>query len=455
VKPSAIIADHRRPRRDAQAFACVAAAAAFSAVPLGAAFAIDVDYNADLITDTVAGQEMRRDWMEARNRGARSVDEADRGFAAPDGFRMGNFFIYPSVTETIAYDSNIFGLADDPIADWRFITAPTLTIQSQLPRHAFDMTVFGRFMNFAENTDQNYANFGGSARGAVHIDHAHTFSVSALAKREHEERSAITASLTAAEPVPVDQFRASVGITRDVGRLYGTVSATAEKLDYHSVPAVGGGTLSQAYRDQELYAAQLRAGYRISPGFDFVTKVRGIKQFNEPEAPGFGNRNSDGYDISAGLAFETDPLLRWRLLGGYGVRDYERADLGSIASSLLEAQVTWLATDRLTLSANAFRRIADEFGADDNGRIETSANVTADYEIRHDLFASANIGYADIDFIGSTRQDEVFEAGASLQYHHTRNMLFTLGYTYETRDSNDPGYDLDRSIVRVGGTLKY
>jgi hypothetical protein len=455
VKPSAIIADHRRPRRDAQAFACVAAAAAFSAVPLGAAFAIDVDYNADLITDTVAGQEMRRDWMEARNRGARSVDEADRGFAAPDGFRMGNFFIYPSVTETIAYDSNIFGLADDPIADWRFITAPTLTIQSQLPRHAFDMTVFGRFMNFAENTDQNYANFGGSARGAVHIDHAHTFSVSALAKREHEERSAITASLTAAEPVPVDQFRASVGITRDVGRLYGTVSATAEKLDYHSVPAVGGGTLSQAYRDQELYAAQLRAGYRISPGFDFVTKVRGIKQFNEPEAPGFGNRNSDGYDISAGLAFETDPLLRWRLLGGYGVRDYERADLGSIASSLLEAQVTWLATDRLTLSANAFRRIADEFGADDNGRIETSANVTADYEIRHDLFASANFGYADIDFIGSTRQDEVFEAGASLQYHHTRNMLFTLGYTYETRDSNDPGYDLDRSIVRVGGTLKY
>lgn len=455
MKPGAIIADHRRPRRDAQVFACVAAAAAFSAAPLGGAFAIDLDYNADLITDTVAGQELRRDWMEARDRGARSVEEADRGFAAPDGIRMGNFFIYPSVTETIAYDSNIFGLADDPIADWRFITAPTLTIQSQLPRHAFDMSVFGRFMNFAENTDQNYANFGGSARGALHIDHAHTFSVSVLAKREHEERSAITASLAAAEPVPVDQFRASAGITRDVGRLYGTVSATAEKLDYHSVPAVGGGTLSQAYRDQELYAAQLRAGYRISPGFDFVTKVRGIKQFNEPEGPGVGNRNSDGYEISAGLAFETDPLLRWRLLGGYGERNYERADLGSIASSLLEAQVTWLATDRLTLSANAFRRIADEFGADDNGRIETSANVTADYEIRHDLFASANVGYADVDFIGSTRQDEVFEAGASLQYHHTRNMLFTLGYTYETRNSNDPIYDLDRSIVRVGGTLKY
>ncbi|MGA7115682.1 MAG: outer membrane beta-barrel protein [Hyphomicrobium sp.] len=455
MKPSSTSADHRRPRRDAQAFACAAAAAAFSAAPFSGALAIDVDYNADLITDTIASQEIRKDWMEARKYGAQTVAEADRGFAAPEGIRMGNFFIYPSITETIAYDSNIYGLADDPIADWRFITAPTLTIQSQLPRHYFDMTVFGRFMNFAENTDQNYANFGGAARGAVHIDHAHTFSVSAVAKRDHEERSAITASLAAAEPVPVDQFRASVGLTRDVGRLYGTVSATAEKLDYHSVPAIGGGTLSQAYRDQELYAAQLRAGYRISPGFDFVANLRGIKQFNEPEAPGLGNRNSEGYEISAGLAFETDPLVRWRLLGGYGMRDYERSDLGTVSTSLLEAQVTWLATDRLTLSATASRNIADDFGAEDSGRIETSAIASADYEIRHDLFATANVGFANVDFIGSTREDEVFEAGASLRYHYTKNMLFTLGYTYETRDSNDPSFDFDRSIVRVGGTLKF
>ncbi len=94
-------------------------------------------------------------------------------------------------------------------------------------------------------------------------------------------------------------------------------------------------------------------------------------------------------------------------------------------------------------------------GADDNGRIETSSTVSADYEIRHDLFASANVGYADVQFIGTTRVDQVFEAGASLQYFYTKNMLFTLGYTYEDRNSNEPNYDFDRSIVRVGGTLKF
>ena len=447
-------ADERGPRRDAPAFACFAVVV-LSSVPFGGAAAIDVDHNADLITDTVASKVMRQEWQESVRRAARTVDQADRGFAAPEGVRMGSFIIYPSITETAVYDSNIFGEAENPTADWRFITTPTLTIQSDLPRHAFDMTVFGRFMNFAESTDQNYANFGGSARGALHIDHAHTLSIAMGAKRDHEERTAITASQAAAEAVPVDQFRASIGLTRDAGRLYGTLSASAEKLDFHSVPAIGGGVLNQDYRDQELYAAQLRAGYRISPGFDLVAKVRGILQYNEPEAPGLGDRDSTGYEVSAGLAFETDPLVRWRVLGGYGVRNFDRAGLASIATSLLEAQAQWLATHRLTLSANASRKIDDELGANDNGRIESTGNLVADYEIRHDLFASAHVGFTRADFIGSTREDDIFEAGVSLDYHYTKNMLLTLGYSYESRDSNEALFDMDRSQVRIGGTLKF
>lgn len=436
------------------AFACVAAAATLAGLPHTAA-AIDLDNNADLITDTVASKEMRQQWTDSARSGARTVDQIDRGFAAPDGVRVGNFFWYPSISETVAYDSNIFGLDQDPIADWRFITTPSLTVQSQLPRHVLDMTVFGRFMNFAENTDQDYADFGGNVRGALHIDHAHTLSATVGARRLHEERNEITASQSAAEPVPVDEFKASVGITRDAGRVYATLAAGVQTLDFDSVPAIGGGTLNQDYRDQELYDAHIRGGYRISPGFDFVAKVRGLKQFNEPETPGLEDRNSTGYEIAAGLAFESDPLLRWRILGGYGSRNYDRADLANVSTSLLEAQLQWLASDRLTITANANRSIDDELGADDNGRIETAANISADYEIRHDLVGSINVGIADVAFIDSTRDDQVFEAGVSLQYFYTKNMHFSLGYTFESRDSNEPGFDLDRSIVRIGGKLQF
>jgi hypothetical protein len=433
----------------------MATAAAVSGVSCAPAFAFDIDHNTDLITDTVAGQQRRVDWNAAEKFGARNVGAADRGFAAPEGIRVGNFFFYPSLGETIAYDSNIYGLAKDPVPDWRFITAPTLKIESQLPRHAFDMTVFGRFVNFAEHSDQDYVDFGGRARGAIHIDHAHTLSASVLATRENEERSASTAAPTAAEPVPIDRFRGSIGITRDVGRLYGTLAATAEHLDYGSVPALDGTTLDQDYRDQTLYSTQLRTGYRFSPGFDLVTRLRAMRQYNDGETPTSGNRNSTGYEAAAGLAFESDALLRWRLLGGYGVRDYDRADLATVNSALLEAQVEWLATDRLTLFAHAGRALVDEIGANDNGRIETTAGARAAYEIRHDLVASVNLEFADLQFNGSQREDRILEAGVGLEYFYTKNWQFSLGYTFEHRQSNEAEFDFDRSLARVGAKLKF
>ena len=83
------------------------------------------------------------------------------------------------------------------------------------------------------------------------------------------------------------------------------------------------------YRDTQLYSTQLRAGYRLSPGYDLVGKVRGLKTLNR------GNATSDmdslGFEALAGLAFETNPLLRWRIMGGFGVRDYEKAGQESLA----------------------------------------------------------------------------------------------------------------------------
>lgn len=433
----------------------MATAAAVSGIPFGAAVALDVDDNAELITDTIAGQELRSEWNLAKVYGANTVGSADRGFAAPEGVRLGNFTFYPSVGEEVVWDSNIFGMPEDAIADWRFITTPTLSIQSDLPRHAFDMTIFGRFMNFAENTDQNYANYGALARGAIHIDHAHTLAATVRASRENEERGASTAPRDASEPVPIDRFFGSVGITRDVGRLYGTLAASAEQLDFGSVQALDGSTLDQSYRDQTIYSAQIRTGYRFSPGYEIVTKLRALRQYNEGETPTSGDRNSAGYEAAVGLAFETDPLFRWRILGGWGIRDYDRPDLPDVRTGIFEAQMQWLPSERLTLTAHASHEIVDEFGASDNGRIETSAGARVEYELRHDLVATASVELADLDFIGSTREDRVFEANIGLDYYYTKNWLFTAGYGFETRDSNEAEFDLDRSMVRIGAKLKF
>ena len=138
-------------------------------------------------------------------------------------------------------------------------------------------------------------------------------------------------------PVEVFYNKAAVGITRDVGRLYGTLSAAVEELEFlrQHVRSTASHSIWMGAIPR-LYSTQLRVGYRISPGYDLsASSARSRRSIPATRSttglPGLSKR-------MAGLAFETNPLLRWRMLGGFGVRDYEQAGMENLATSLMEAR---------------------------------------------------------------------------------------------------------------------
>lgn len=326
-------------------------------------------------------------------------------------------------------------------------------MQSQLPRHVLDFNVGTKLVSYLDHTDQNYANANATLRGALHIDHANTLAVTILSDLSHEERHEITASRSAAEPVPIWRNRASIGLTHDAGKLYGTLSLTAEHLDFLDVEAIDGTLLNQDIRDQTTYSAQLRAGYRFSPGYEIIGKVRALRNTNNGNAK--DNHDANGYEALAGVSWETNPLLKWDLLGGLGWRDYDRADLSTLQTHLLEGHVRWLPTQRLSLYGTAKYLIDDEIGADDGGRLLHEGDVRAEYEIYHDLVATAGAGIQQVEFLGTPRVDTVFSVNAGLQYFYTKNTLFTVDYTYDDRQSNEEGFDIQRNVFRIGGRLRF
>jgi hypothetical protein len=129
--------------------------------------------------------------------------------------------------------------------DWRSELAGGIKFQSQLPRHVLDFSLDGKVVNYAEHTEQDYANVRAKLESALHFDNAHTLSASVLSALEHEERDDPSYPLTALGPIEVLGARAAVGIPRDVGRLYGTLSATAESWDFKDAIAVNGDLLDQ------------------------------------------------------------------------------------------------------------------------------------------------------------------------------------------------------------------
>lgn len=419
----------------------------------GPAHALDLDSDGGLITDTVASKDRLATYDSSKKYGAELVSDRDRGYAQPDGVRAGNYLIFPSVGTAVVFDDNIYGTDLDKVSDFRTEITPQLRFQSQLPRHVLDLSLDGKIVNHLEHGDQDYANVSARLDGALHFDHAHTLAVSALAGLEHEERSDLLSPRDAREPVAVERFRLAAGLTRDVGRLYGTLSATAERWDYQDTVSGTGGPLDQDHRDLDMLSTQLKIGYRFSPGYELVGKIRALKQWNRGD--GTTDYDGIGYEAMAGVAFETNPLVRWRLLGGYGIREYEQAGIDSIASSLVEGQVQWLATQRMTIYGTVSRGIVDRLDAETGGRVESVVAGKLEYELRHDMVLTLDGEFRDSDFIGASRHDRSWSAKLGLDYYLTKNWLLSLGYEHQSRNSNDDAFDVTRNRFMVGAKLRY
>ena len=432
---------------------------AVSALAIGAvlgmprARALDLDGVDGLNTETIASRDRLRVWDNIKRYGVETVNERDRSYVKPEGLRAGNYLIYPSVGAAVVFDDNIFTNDREKVSDWRSETTGGVKFESQLPRHVLDFSLDGKVVNYLDHTEQDYANVRAKAQGALHFDSANTLSASVLSALEHEERDDPSYPLTAIGPVPVFHNRAAVGITHDVGRLYGTLSATAESWNFSNVEAVGGTTLNEEARDTKIYSTQLKYGYRFSPGFEFVGKLRALKDENRGDT--FNDRDSWGYEAMAGIAFETNPLLRWRILGGYGVRDFEQAGLASLATSLLDAEVQWLPTQRLTIYGSLSRQILEAADISGSGIVQSGAKIRAEYEIYHNLILNGGLEVRQDAYQGFDRSDDVYAARIGLDYYFTKNWLFTFGVEHQVRDSSDDSLDMHRNRFMVGAKLRF
>ncbi len=137
------------------------------------------------------------------------------------------------------------------------------------------------------------------------------------------------------------------------------------------------------------------------------------------------------------------------------MRDYKSAMLDDIKTSLLQADVQWLPTQRLTIYGALSRQIEDALDLSSEGVVQSGAKLRADYEIYHNLVLSGALEYRTDDFLGTTRQDEVYLARVGLDYYFTKNWLFTLGYEHQVRDSSDDSLDMYRNRFMVGAKLRF
>lgn len=427
--------------------------ALISTVPIVPARALDLGTSGERNEETIASRERLRDYDNIKRYGAERVGDRDRHLYQPEGIRAGNFLFLPSIGTALVFNDNVLLTNQNRQADWRAEITPGLRVVSQLPRHSFDLSLGGRIVEYNEHEELNQANAFVKAGAALHFDHAHTLSMSVLSRLDHTDQLDPFSPTFSRYLVPFRENRASIGLTRDAGRLYGTISATFDSFDFDDARTASGQRISQDAADMRTASVELRTGYRFSPGYEAVVKVRGLRQLNQGDA--VIDRDAYGWEVLAGLHGEASPLLRWRLLGGYGVREYDQANLDAARSVLAEAEIQWLPTQSMTITAMARRAITGGLDLDAAGLVETSLRARVDYEIYHNVVLKFGVEFSDHDYIGSARHDRVIAGRIGVDWYLSKNWLLNVSYEHYVRDSNIAENDLTRNVVMIGAKLRF
>ncbi len=380
--------------------------------------------------------------------------EARTGFQ-PLGLRVGTFIVFPSVETGIEYTDNALLANRGRRDDFIYTVQPELRVESDWSRHSASLSFASNHEFYDENSTEDADEI--EATGLVRIDvtRATNFNLRAGYALSQESRGSADVPNNATEEPDETTWDFAAWINHRFNRLAVRLQGDAEINEFGDVDTAGGGTTSNSDRDFYEVGGTLRLGYEISPAVQpFVEGGYSLRRHNDEVDDNGFRRDSDGYEIAAGVEIDTGPILRGEISVGYEKRDFDDSRLDPIDGFTVDANLTWSPTRLTTVRLSAATDIEETTVAGASGSIERSLGLNLAHSLTYNLTGEIGVTYVNSTFEGSSLEEDTVEISAGLDYLLNRNVVLRARYEYENFDTTTPGSDYDVQTFRVGVKLQ-
>ncbi len=349
------------------------------------------------------------------------------------GVRLGEITIRGDFQELAGYESNVLATTK-PQGSATFES----TAQVQAAYDHSDTTGLASISvddyEYPQQSQQSFTNWTASL-GGTHDFGRDTLSVNYDHLNLNQTVGGLDepAQLNQALPYQIDAVR--LGYRATFARTFVLPALIVSNYNFTS-GTVAGTPFPQGYRDRVVVQPSVTLGYELSPRRDLVLVVRdSIAQYRNQLA-GQPARNFNDVQILAGLSFETGPLLRFRLLGGYEQRQFSSASLKTISAPIVEAQAVWNTTSLTTLTATAFRHVQDSASENTVAFTETALGGRLDYEFRRNILLQANGFFYRDDYGQGQGHQELYTAETGATWFLNRHLRLGALYDFSYRLSS-------------------
>ena len=364
----------------------------------------------------------------------------------PLGIHLGSFYFYPSVTNSITYDDNVFATDGGEKSDFIYRLSPSMHVQSDWNNHSLSVSSGGDFGFYFDETGENYRDAFAAASGRIDVRSSTSVNGNLEVRRSHEARGDPD-DVGGAEPTVFYSFSGGGSVSHRINRMTLTGGADVRHYTYDDTEAAGGGTIDNSGRDYTLYRPGLQVGYEFLPGY--TAFVRGEGQIVRYDKTVGATRDSQGYDLVGGASLDLTGLLFGDVFAGWRQRFYDSSTFDTLSGPVVGARMTWIPTGLTTVILNIENQVVESVQIGSSGYTSSSIGLTVDHELLRNLILTGGGGFRYDDFEGISRTDKFFTTSVGADY--LWNRYFSLGarYQFSHRDSDVSGADYTNNVVSL------
>lgn len=366
-----------------------------------------------------------------------SVLQRERPEYTAPGILAGGFTLRPRLEVGPGFDSNVY-VTDSAEKSAAFLRLnPTIDVASNWSRHQLRLSTGARIKEMAKYSDESQRAWFVRSSGRLDIYGASYAGGAASVERLYQDRLTGDFPTTSARPIGYVQTQGSLQGVHAFDRVRVTAGVGVRKLGFSNTRTITGGTLDNSGRDNTATQVQARIDYAISPAIAVYISPSTTKTDYDNDTGVFApTRDSKETKVMVGADFDLTALMRGEISVGYSNRDYRAAAFPVIKGPAVNATVEYFPTQLTTLTFQASRSVNDSIQSGAAGYFDTNGGVRIDHELRRNVILNGTMKFAELDFKGIDRKDNLFSLSSGVNYLMSPKLSWNGSITYQKRESS-------------------
>ena len=376
-----------------------------------------------------------------------SVRDLPRPGYQPRNLEFGAYTVAPRLDTKLIANSNIFaapsGVEEDVIA----LIEPSIDIARSSRSTAINARAYGSLQRYFENDQENIDTFGAALSANHSLNRANAVGAGVSYGRGFERRDDPEANDVASAPrTDIDNIAANVSYAFRPGRFGAVLRGGFENSNFLAD--------IDEDRDVTVMSASARALYAVSDKVDiFLQGSAGWRNFRTPVDRNGFDRDGETYTVNGGVALNLTGKLVGDIGAGFFRANLDDENLEDFSGFSTRGRLSWAPRARTRVSLSVYHGDIATIRSGASGRVDTTANLRLDQEIRRNLLGNIRLGYRKGRFrTAATQTEDDVYGTVGLEYLLNRNVSLGVDYELATREATNRIDEF--TIHRAGLALK-